>query len=54
LVYDGAKEKWPCPSLVLSPLCPLTAQDDIDGVSECIILGVPVHIGTGLFKLVRR
>ena len=26
-------------------------SDRIDGVSECIILGVPISIGTGLFKL---
>ncbi len=31
-----------------------THKDDIDGVSECIILGVPISLGTGLFKLVRR
>lgn len=28
-------------------------QDDIDGVSECIIMGVPMPVGTGLFKLVQ-
>lgn len=28
--------------------------DAIDGVSECIIMGVPVPIGTGLFKLLKR
>ena len=26
-------------------------QDDIVGVSECIIMGVPIPLGTGLFKL---
>ena len=26
----------------------------IRGVSECIIMGVPMPIGTGLFKLVQR
>eukprot|EP01132_Coremiostelium_polycephalum_P002078 gene2078-2564_t len=26
-------------------------QDDIVGVSECIIMGIPVPLGTGLFKL---
>lgn len=30
------------------------AQDAIEGVSECIILGVTAPIGTGAFKLVRR
>eukprot|EP00123_Amoebidium_parasiticum_P015656 comp23089_c0_seq2/m.37076 comp23089_c0_seq2/g.37076 ORF comp23089_c0_seq2/g.37076 comp23089_c0_seq2/m.37076 type:complete len:1220 (-) comp23089_c0_seq2:406-4065(-) len=33
----------------------LTGQvDPIDGVSECIIMGIPMSIGTGLFKLLRR
>ncbi|KAH3759278.1 RNA polymerase III largest subunit [Pelomyxa schiedti] len=26
-------------------------EDDIKGVSECIIMGIPITIGTGLFKL---
>jgi DNA-directed RNA polymerase III subunit RPC1 len=26
-------------------------EDSIVGVSECIIMGVPIPIGTGLFKL---
>lgn len=29
-------------------------KDSIEGVSECIIMGVPMSIGTGLFKLIRR
>ena len=29
-------------------------QDAIVGVSECIIMGVPVPIGTGLFKLLHK
>lgn len=29
-------------------------QDSIVGVSECIIMGVPVPIGTGIFKLVHQ
>ncbi|CCJ29412.1 unnamed protein product [Pneumocystis jirovecii] len=29
-------------------------KDSIEGVSECIILGKPAPIGTGLFRLVRR
>lgn len=28
--------------------------DAIDGVSECIIMGIPIPIGTGLFKLLKR
>ncbi|EDQ84710.1 uncharacterized protein MONBRDRAFT_39165 [Monosiga brevicollis MX1] len=28
--------------------------DSVDGVSECIILGVPMRIGTGLFKLLHE
>jgi len=28
--------------------------DTIDGVSECIIMGVPMPIGTGLFKILQR
>lgn len=28
--------------------------DDIDGVSECIIMGVPMPVGTGMFKLVQK
>jgi DNA-directed RNA polymerase III subunit RPC1 len=29
-------------------------EDSIVGVSECIIMGVPIPIGTGLFKLLLR
>ena len=29
-------------------------KDDIEGVSECIIMGMPTPIGTGLFKLVQK
>ncbi|KAJ1442575.1 hypothetical protein B484DRAFT_442135 [Ochromonadaceae sp. CCMP2298] len=29
-------------------------QDSIVGVSECIIMGVPIPIGTGLFKLINQ
>ncbi|GAO48072.1 DNA-directed RNA polymerase III complex large subunit Rpc1 [Saitoella complicata NRRL Y-17804] len=29
-------------------------RDAIEGVSECIIMGVPMPIGTGLFKLIRQ
>lgn len=29
-------------------------RDTIDGVSECIIMGMPMTIGTGLFKLLQR
>ncbi|KAN0004310.1 hypothetical protein ACTFIZ_010482 [Dictyostelium cf. discoideum] len=29
-------------------------QDDIVGVSECIIMGVVIPLGTGLFKLLRK
>ncbi|OLL24291.1 DNA-directed RNA polymerase III subunit rpc1 [Neolecta irregularis DAH-3] len=29
-------------------------KDAIEGVSECIIMGVPMPMGTGLFKLIRR
>jgi DNA-directed RNA polymerase III subunit RPC1 len=29
-------------------------KDTIDGVSECIIMGTPMPIGTGLFKLLQR
>ena len=29
-------------------------KDPIEGVSECIILGTPMRIGTGLFKLLHR
>jgi len=27
--------------------------DAIVGVSECIIMGIPIPLGTGLFKLLR-
>ncbi|KAG2393444.1 hypothetical protein C9374_006975 [Naegleria lovaniensis] len=30
-----------------------TRVDDVNGVSECIIMGVPIPIGTGLFKLLQ-
>ena len=29
-------------------------RDAIEGVSECIIMGIPMPIGTGMFKLVQR
>ena len=29
-------------------------RDTIDGVSECIIMGVPMGIGTGLHKIVQK
>uniref|UniRef100_A0A7S1XTP6 DNA-directed RNA polymerase subunit n=1 Tax=Phaeomonas parva TaxID=124430 RepID=A0A7S1XTP6_9STRA len=29
-------------------------SDAITGVSECIIMGIPIPLGTGLFKLLRR
>ena len=29
-------------------------EDDIVGVSECIIMGVPIPLGTGLFKLLHK
>ncbi len=29
-------------------------QDVIEGVSECIIMGVPVPLGTGCFKILQR
>ncbi|XP_015775227.1 PREDICTED: DNA-directed RNA polymerase III subunit RPC1-like [Acropora digitifera] len=29
-------------------------RDSIDGVSECIIMGIPMSIGTGMFKLLHR
>jgi DNA-directed RNA polymerase III subunit RPC1 len=28
--------------------------DTIVGVSECIIMGVPIPLGTGLFKLLKK
>jgi len=28
--------------------------DAVDGVSECIIMGIPVPVGTGMFKLLKR
>ncbi|EDO36291.1 predicted protein [Nematostella vectensis] len=29
-------------------------KDPIDGVSECIIMGMPMNIGTGMFKLLHK
>ncbi|KAJ3093173.1 hypothetical protein HK102_003581 [Quaeritorhiza haematococci] len=29
-------------------------KDNVDGVSECIIMGVPMGIGTGLFRVVQQ
>ncbi|KAF9271098.1 DNA-directed RNA polymerase III subunit RPC1, partial [Mortierella antarctica] len=29
-------------------------KDAIEGGSECIIMGIPMSIGTGLFKLIKR
>lgn len=34
--------------------CTTRRQDSIVGVSECIIMGVPVPVGTGLFKILHR
>lgn len=28
--------------------------DEIVGVSECIIMGIPIPLGTGLFKLLKK
>ncbi len=29
-------------------------KDAVEGVSECIIMGIPMPIGTGIFKLMYR
>merc|ERR1712150_61458 len=29
-------------------------KDAIQGVSECIIMGIPMNVGTGMFKLLQR
>jgi DNA-directed RNA polymerase III subunit RPC1 len=29
-------------------------KDKVEGVSECIILGIPVSVGTGLFKVIQN
>ncbi len=29
-------------------------KDEISGVSECIIMGIPMPVGTGLMKLLHR
>jgi len=29
-------------------------KDSIDGVSECVIMGIPMHVGTGIFKLLQK
>jgi DNA-directed RNA polymerase III subunit RPC1 len=31
-----------------------TRKERIQGVSECIIMGIPIMLGTGLFKLMRQ
>lgn len=28
--------------------------DNIEGVSECIIMGIPMQIGTGMLKVMQR
>jgi len=28
--------------------------DDVVGVSECIIMGIPIPLGTGLFKVLHK
>lgn len=33
---------------------PLSPSSVVAGVSECIIMGIPMNIGTGLFKLLHR
>lgn len=33
----------------------VTGRDDrIEGVSECIIMGIPIPIGTGMLKVIQR
>lgn len=29
-------------------------KDPVEGVSECIIMGVPMSIGTGLFRIIQQ
>lgn len=29
-------------------------ENPIEGVSECIIMGIPIHIGTGMIKVKQR
>jgi len=29
-------------------------EDEIQGVSECIIMGKPMYLGTGVFKLIHK
>jgi DNA-directed RNA polymerase III subunit RPC1 len=29
-------------------------KDDINGVSECIIMGIPIPLGTGIFKMLHK
>jgi DNA-directed RNA polymerase beta' subunit len=29
-------------------------EDDIDGVSECIIMGIPMTLGTGILRVRQR
>lgn len=29
-------------------------EDEIDGVSECIIMGIPMTLGTGILKVRQR
>lgn len=42
-------DETPPPLVILTPL-PLPPS----GVSECIIMGIPMNIGTGLFKLLHK
>lgn len=28
--------------------------DEINGVTECVVLGVPMQVGTGMFKVMQR
>ncbi|KAJ0060688.1 hypothetical protein NL108_017198 [Boleophthalmus pectinirostris] len=38
--------------LFLQETCAVEPSDS--GVSECIIMGIPMNIGTGLFKLLHK
>jgi DNA-directed RNA polymerase III subunit RPC1 len=29
-------------------------KDSINGVSECIIMGIPIPLGTGIFKMLHK
>lgn len=51
---EGAEAESPPQQQLLFKPPPLSSSSLLAGVSECIIMGIPMNIGTGLFKLLHK